>query len=374
MSELSLQTKITFSKLIDAYKDFIPLQLKDGSILLCANKNIIFILYKNFKFDILINFSNNKNFETHSNITNIKQLKNGKVICCCKDLYLFNIKSKIIKENIIKIPNNEYILDVIELKNGKIIGITIYSILNIKIKDYDDYYISQIFKIPQDWLITPISKDIKFLKNFKQFVNIYELQDNKLLIHFQSKELLIHGGVSGAYPPLVIFENKIIILNLENFKIIHKFEKFCGESNTVILSKYICIIYNGIIYIYIYNINDYKLLKIIDDRINKTYIIKYNENIIISMSKFENYNDIILYYLFNINDIKYKIYKGDFMKFKVSMDNFDSDFEIGGNNNKTLYKLNNGSFLLAYCSKIFIFEIPDSLNCKRFKSLSQSKY
>ena len=92
------------------------------------------------------------------------------------------------------------------------------------------------------------------------------------------------------------------------------------------------------------------------------------------MSKFENYKNIILYYLFNINDIKYKIYKGDFMKFKVSMDNFDSDFEIGGNNNKTLYKLNNGSFLLAYCSKIFIFEIPDLLNCKRFKSLSQSKY
>ena len=89
-------------------------------------------------------------------IKNIKQLNNGKILCYAEDLILFSINLNIINSEIIKTTNfleNEDILDIIELKTGKILGITNFSLIEIKLKDKENKNneIFQLFKIPEDW-------------------------------------------------------------------------------------------------------------------------------------------------------------------------------------------------------------------------------
>ena len=113
------------------------------------------------------------------NVKIVKQLENGKILCCNHHLFIINndIKSDEVKKiEISKTEANEKFLDVEELDNGTIIGATIESFYNIKIKD-QNIELTQIHKIPEDWLV---SWERKY--NYKGELNIYDLKNNKILL------------------------------------------------------------------------------------------------------------------------------------------------------------------------------------------------
>lgn len=384
MSDLCLKTKIIFdlyeylySHIGFNYKITIynPIQLKNGSIVIYSASNIS-ILDKKLSSNKIKSFydEENEKEEELPIISNIKQIKNGKLLCCAKDLFILEIKLKnIINSKKIILSDDETIFDIVELKNGKILGITNKSLVEI-INKNKNYEISQIFKIPDNWFITPNSKKMRFFSNFRQYMDLYELPNNRLLIHSHSTELS-HNGGCGTHPPSEIYENKIYSINLENFEIIHCYEEYDSEINIVILDKYICISncykrsWNNIIDIY--SINDFKLIKKIKDKFEANYIIKYNENIIIGISKKENKNNIIAYNLSNLEDIKYKLFKADFIKFKKKY--YNSIYEVRYNKNKSICILKNGSILIICHGLILIVDFPGLLPLLPFISLNQIK-
>ena len=193
-----------------------------------------------------------------------------------------------------------------------LLGITKDSIIKIIISDdkneeilqknnLPNNKISEIYKIPNDKIITKESK----YSDLNQYFNIYELSNNKILIHSYSSEILI--SICGAHAPVEICKNIIYILDLNNFKIIHNFKSKEKETYIVVLNKFICFCYNNSIYIY--DISDYTLLRKIKDGIRKRYIIKYWDDNIIAMGELENNNDLLIYNLLNIKNIKFKKYR-----------------------------------------------------------------
>ena len=187
-------------------------------------------------------------------------------------------------------------------------------------------------------------------------------------MHSYSTQLIYGGG--GTHPPGEFCQNKVFIFDLNNNEIIHCFKPFNGETNIIILDKYICVNYYNIIEIY--DITNYKLLKIIKDNFSKDYIIKYNENIIIGLSNVENNNDIIIYNLLDINDIKYIIFKGKFMEFEEMKYNFV--YTVRRVKNKTICLLNNNLIFIACHGKAFIVEIKEKINFIIFHPLKEIQY
>ena len=144
MASLILQTSID----IDRYSSFRFVKLKKGQFIVFSNSSA-FLFNKNLSFKCL-------DIETYlNNIKSVKQIKNGKILICSNDLYIFTIESKEIKKDHIKMldKNSEKILDVNELQDGTIIGISNKSIYNITIKD-EKTEITQIYKIPNVWLVS----------------------------------------------------------------------------------------------------------------------------------------------------------------------------------------------------------------------------
>lgn len=370
---LELKTKINFCRdywMVGRGKTFnyhIPLLLKDGTILL-YNQDTISLLSKSLHKKLLFSFKKNKEENEISIIRNIKQIECGDILCCNKKLYIFNIKSKANTPKIINIPNDENLCDIIELRNKQLIGITKNSIIEInKIKE-EEYNINIIFKIPEKYIEMPQTEKEKENRSFIQYLNLYELINKRLLIHSYSTQLIY--GRCGTHPPGELCRNKIFIFDLNSKEIIHCFEPFKYEANIIILEKYICISHSTIIEIY--DINDYKLLKIIEDKFNKSYIIKYNENIIIGLSILENNNDIIIYNLLDIDDIKYIIFRGKFMEFEEMKYNFV--YTVRRVKNKTICLLNNNLIFIACHGRAFIVEIKEKINFINFHPLKEIQY
>ena len=375
---LSLKTRIDYKKYSSIFSTrrnfpyfYIPLQLKEGTILLYDKYNIS-LLNKNFKLSKIYSFDQKyeeEDIEVKHFITNVKQLKCGKILCCNKDLFIFNIKLKNASPKIINIPNDEYILDVIELKNGIIIGCTNKSLIDIKLiknKNDEEYEISNIMKNSENFYIIPRNGKIHIY--FKQYVNIYELPNNKLLLHSHSSELIF--GRCGTHPPAEVYDNKFFIYDLNNQAIIHTFKPLEGETNIIILNKYICICYYGIINIY--DINDYSLKKEVIDKFNARYFTKYDENSIIGISILENENNIILYNIQEISNIKFIIYKESFMKFKSIK--YNVCYDDRRNKNKSIYKLKDGSILIECHGRIYIVEIPKFIDNLSLRPLKEIEY
>ena len=88
-------------------------------------------------------------------LRNIKKTKNGNILFCNRDSLIYIIISKEIDIKRIKISNVnkfERILDIIELKNGSIIGITNKSFLDIKLKENENDEIKHLYKISDNLL------------------------------------------------------------------------------------------------------------------------------------------------------------------------------------------------------------------------------
>jgi hypothetical protein len=178
MASLCLKTKIVYDPRENRlcigfrYKNRIynPIQLKNGSILIYTRYDIS-ILGKNIKKKELMFFS----YEGEKNspeISNVKQIKNRKILCCAKDLHIFEIKNNnAVNFKNIKLPEEEVIYDVIQLKNGKLLGISNKSIFEIKSEE-ENYNFSKLFQIPNNWLITAYSKQERFYSNFRQYIDM----------------------------------------------------------------------------------------------------------------------------------------------------------------------------------------------------------
>ena len=360
MDTLRIKTKYDF----ETFRNFDVLfgshysqiELKNRKIILFEKlyfKNIISILDQNFRLKKI--FECDDGHGTH--IMKVIQLTNNKILFCSKDLFVLNIKSNEIKK--IEFPE-EKVIDIIELKNKKILGITTNHLININFKG-GECQISNISDVPQN----SFSKENLSYEFLKQYLDLYELANNKLLIHSHSNSLapMICGN---SIPEEYLF-NKIYILDLADSSYIYNFDIFQNlrtEVNIVILDKYICISHDNIIDIY--DINNFKLLKQIDDKINKKYIIKYDENLIIGLSHKEDENNIIVYNLSNINEISFKIYYGNFEFQKKKMQGRALNFC----KKKSLAKLQNGSLLIICYGRLFMVEFPDEIKYSKFQPLA----
>ncbi len=360
MDTLRIKTKYDF----ETFKNFdtimgshySQIELKNRKIILFEklhSKNIISILNQNIRLKKIFECDDDHG----TDIMKVIQLTNNKILFCSKHLFVLNIKSNEI--NKIEFPKEE-VKDIIELKNKKILGITTNHLININFKG-GECKISNISDVPQN----SFSKENLSHEFLKQYLDLYELANNKLLIHSHSNSLapMICGN---SIPEEYLF-NKIYILDLADSSYIYNFDNFENlktEINIVILDKYICISHDNIIDIY--DINNFKLLKQIDDKINKKYIIKYDENLIIGLSHKEDENNIIVYNLSNINEISFKIYYGNFEFQKKKMQGRALNFC----KKKSLAKLQNGSLLIICYGRLFMVEFPDEIKYSKFQPLA----
>ena len=358
MDKLIIQTKYDFEK-------FWNMALLFGShysqIELKNRKNIIFqkYWYKNIISILNQNFSIKKLFECDDDrgtiIMKVIQLTNDKIIFCSKDLFVLNIKTNEIKK--IEFPN-EKVIDIIELKNKKILGITTEHLIYINFNG-EDSQISNISDVPQN------SFSNLHCECLKQYLDLYELPNNKILIHSHSNG--IAPMICGNSIPVEDLFNKIYIVDLTDSSYIYNFDNFENlktEIYIVILDKYICVSHDNIIDIY--DINNFKLLNQIDDKINKKYIIKYDENLILGLSHKEDENNIIVYNLSKINEISFKIYYGNFEFKKMKMQGRTLNFC----KKKSLAKLQNGTLLIICYGRLFVVEFPDEIKNTKFQPLT----
>ena len=339
MSSLTLQAKITLQRI---YGKFIPFKIKDDKFIVYSNNQII-LFDKKLKAKNLIQhdpFCDN-------DLRNIKKTKNGNILFCNLNSLIYIIISKKIDIKRIEISNvNEYeiILDIIELKNGNIIGITNKSFLDIKLKENENEEIKRLYKISDNLLAS-----LKKVLNYNGHLDIYELPSNRILIHSHFYYSMRKCPKS---QPFVRWGNEIFIINLDNFEVIHT-DNFPKKTKIIVLNNYFCINHSNTIFIY--SIDDYKLLNKIS--INVKFFNKYDENSIIII---DDNNQIILYDISEINNIKYCIFK--YQNFKKYMD-------LSG---ASICKLNNKKIALGLYREVFIFEISGKIDFSPFNSIKNN--
>ena len=149
MDTLRIKTKFDFEK-FDNFatlfgSHYSQIELKNRKIILFQKyrgKNIISILYQNFRLKKM--FECDDNHGTH--IMKVIQLTNTKILFCSKDLFVLNIESNEIKK--IEFPKEE-VIDIIELKNKNILGITKNHLININFKG-EECQISNISQVPEN--------------------------------------------------------------------------------------------------------------------------------------------------------------------------------------------------------------------------------
>jgi len=147
-----------------------------------------------------------------------------------------------------------------------------------------------VFKFPDDWYIKPTFTKIR------ENIYMHFLPNNKLLLHYSLEERKGNCKVS------LYYWNKIYILDLNNYRLIHSFKEFKWEIKIIVLSNYICI--ESLNKLYIYNINDYKLVNNINLELNISSIKKYKDNILIEFSTSDKNIIIILLDISNVKMIK----------------------------------------------------------------------
>lgn len=297
MDNLSLVTKIQLN--LDSENKY--LEIKNGKFLIYDNKQIL-SFSKNLSYKKLF-LSKNEN-EIYINF--IKKINNGKFLCLNNNkIYIFTIKSEIIINNIIKLEENQKILDAIELKNGVIIVSTNNQILSVKIND-NKFEINKLLKNPDEFLLKNDN-----IKNINLEFNIYNLPNNNntILIHSFScgYETVSLGCLEGYY---YYIKEKIFSFNIDKciitnyiknleYNILDTFNKL----KIMINNKYICILKN-MNKLFIYNISNYEFIKEIEINEMEKYYLCYHfdENIILFHGRYF----LSLYDITDINKIENK--------------------------------------------------------------------
>ena len=167
---------------------------------------------------------------------------------------IYDIKS--LKDNPVKYSLK---LDgILKLNEEQLLGVTKKNLIIIDIKSIIAEIPSNniknhhqiVFKFPNDWHIKA-----SFRKTIDD-IYMHLLPNNRLLLHFYLQEK------EGTCKLTIYNHNKIYILDLNNYKLIHLFKEFKHKIKIIVLNNCICIYDSD--RINIYNINDYKLVNNID--------------------------------------------------------------------------------------------------------------
>ena len=263
------------------------------------------------------------------------QLKNKSILV---GLYCYLIKIKLNEksfESNIVFDNDEKILNINELPDGRIILITNRSILVL-----NDFIAKDKYIIKHNWLITPISSEDDYYDDFEQHFFSTILPDERIILRSFSTELDYHGGC-GTHPPEEFTHSKIIFLSTKNFEEIKSTEEFKSDCRNLIFENLIIIqAYHDI---YLYDIKTLENIKKIEIKGRYSYFVKYNENEFIAYSEYENENDLFIY----------RVEGNDIIKSCEVKKNFKFKEEIGWNgysiinyNNKILFVLKDKRIIL----------------------------
>ena len=157
MDTLRIKTKYDFEK----FTGFSTIMGSYYSQIELKNRKIILFEKQNFRLKQIFECDDGRG--TH--IMKVFQLTNNKILFCSKDLLVLNIKTNEIKK--IEFPNEE-VIDIIELKNKKILGITTNHLINI-IFNGEECQISNISDVPQNSFSKEMHCD--FLKQYLDYMN-----------------------------------------------------------------------------------------------------------------------------------------------------------------------------------------------------------
>ena len=274
------------------------IQLQDGRILsyFFQSCDIIKIYDKDtFKEVLKINLGNilqnNKDinfFGGSETVGSIIQLKNNLILIGYYNYLIeINLYEKTFESNIVY-EGDRSILNINELSTNKILLITSNKILVLD-KDNNKYIEKENHILKNDWKIVPISFIKRHYGDFSQYYSSTILPFERLLLCSFSEEYSYHGGC-GTHPPERISKSKFIFINLKDFKEIKSTEVFKAKSNSIVCENKIIIqYYNNV---YIYDINTLEEINKKEYKQIHSQLIKYDNNYLISYSKYENDNNL----------------------------------------------------------------------------------
>jgi len=187
MNNLSLVTKIRINSM--PFGNFEYLKIKKEKFLIYNEKEIL-LFNKNLSYKKLFSFLEEDEDEIY--VKFIKKISSGKFLSLINNnIYIFTIEPeiKIIKK--LKLENNQWINDAIELKNGIILAKADNSILKIVINDNKEE-INEIFKIPDECKVKNIKK-----MDINLSFDIYNLPNNDNIILINSYSLGRYYNIEG---------------------------------------------------------------------------------------------------------------------------------------------------------------------------------
>ena len=171
------------------FGNFEYLKIKKEKFLIYNEKEIL-LFNKNLSYKKLFSFLEEDEDEIY--VKFIKKISSGKFLSLINNnIYIFTIEPeiKIIKK--LKLENNQWINDAIELKNGIILAKADNSILKIVINDNKEE-INEIFKIPDECKVKNIKK-----MDINLSFDIYNLPNNDNIILINSYSLGRYYNIEG---------------------------------------------------------------------------------------------------------------------------------------------------------------------------------
>jgi len=250
-----------------------------------------------------------------------------------------NFESKIILED------KDYILNINELPDGRIVLITNNSLLILKDFDLKDKY-----DIKKNWRIVPLSLTDDYCANFQQYFSSSILPDERFLIRSFSTELRYSG--CGTHPPDEFTHSKIIFLNTKNFEEIKTTEEFESDCRALVFENLIVIQSDNDIYLY--DIKTLENIKKVEIEGIYCNFEKYSENEIIAYSIYEEFNNLLVFRLEGNDLIKSLEIK---KKFKFREEIGYNCYPVINYNNKTLFVLKDKRIILLCHGSALLFNL-----------------
>ena len=325
------------------------IQLDDGRILSYHFRNSYYYtlkIYEQKEFKEILSIDlekiikeNNKDerplTSRKSNDLSVIQLKNKSILV---GLFRYLIEIKLSEksfESKIVFKDDAFILNINELPNGGIILITNRTILIL-----NDFILKDRYNMKYNWEIVPLSlKERYYYGEFEQHFFSTILPDERIMLRSFSTELDYNGGCA-THPPREFTHSKVIFLT-KSFEEIKTTEEFHSDCRDLIFENLIIIqAYHDI---YLYDIKTLENIKKIEIKGEYSFFEKYNENVIIAYSKYENKNDLLIFRVEGNDIIKNCEVK---RKFKFKEVKGWNGYSIINYNNKILFVLKDKRIIL----------------------------
>lgn len=335
------------------------IQLKDGRLVsFYLRRYGIINIYNQNTFTKILNIDliqiiknekkdDNSNYDTYfESKISIKQLNNDLILIGFnKYLFEINLHENNFEYKIYQREKN--ILEINELSDKRIFVLTEDKI-EILMKEKDEYILNKIYKINENWKISPMSLKDKNYKYFSQYYYSYILPNGKLLLKSFAFEELYKDFPK--HHPKEFIHSKIIFIDLKNFKEIQSTKEFNKEAKYIILDDYIVI--QGEDKVYLYDINKLFLINEFNYKYDN-FLYKYSNNYLITASVYEKENNFLVFKIEQKNFIHTCTIKTQFKFYEISI-NGD---KIINYNNKILLTLKDKRIILFCHECIYVLQI-----------------